>query len=247
MRIRRRFPPACTVVLALAHAAHAFQGPETVNAGAAGSASPLTGCSLASNTNGTCANYRWYDVCSGYLWSYAFSTNEAIGVQFGGPEQPCVAPGNVIQRVIAYYNVVPSGYPSVTVAIDRDDDADGCPEARLRTRAFVEPAQGWNCFEFDLTIPGGVSHLLVREVQKADPFHVRFVTASGHGACAAPTRSFYYGPDGTSCEPWTGPGGRPEEFLTWLVIDSGTPTGIAAPGDPVEAATTWGHIKGLFR
>jgi hypothetical protein len=51
-------------------------------------------------------------------------------------------------------------------------------------------------------------------------------------------RSFYYGINGNACVPWVGPTGRRDNFLTWLVVDSGT---------TATEQTSWGQIKGLYR
>ena len=60
---------------------------------------PMPCAPLSAQRNGNCGNYRWYNVCSGYIWLFGVpdAPGEGAGVQFGGALQPCVAPGNVVK------------------------------------------------------------------------------------------------------------------------------------------------------
>jgi hypothetical protein len=208
-------------------------------------------CPLAPNRNGTCANYRWYNVCSGYIWIYPLAHLEAVGAQFGGPQQPCVAPGNKVKRVITYWrNVNPNYYATVNVYLDRDDNGDGCPDGVIASDLYMDPGLRWNCSNFNVTIPAGLSHVIVRQMNYCPAGyygcdHPRLDNSAATDGpftsiCdpAGVPRSFYYGVNGSACIPWVGPTGRADNFLTWLIVDSG-PTSV-------EGAS-WGQIKSLYR
>lgn len=215
-------------------------------------------CNLPSNRNGDCANYRWYNVCSGYVWVYSVDDNEATGILFGGPAQPCVAPGNIVKRAITYFrNVGGFGcYSSVNVYLDRDNEGDGCPDGVLASEFFFEPGLRWNCSNFGVTIPSGVSYLIVRQSPSflnesyccidtwrpcPPPRTNTFVTDGPYTQTCDPVgipRTFYYGVNMSACVPLIGPTGRHDNLLTWLIVDGG-PTAVQQ--------TSWGTIKGLYR
>ena len=84
---------------------------------------PATPCILPNGTNGTAANYRWYNLCSGYIWIYSgWCPGEGVGVLFGGPSQPEVRGDNNVKRAITYFRNVGYGYHGeVDVFVDVDN------------------------------------------------------------------------------------------------------------------------------
>ncbi|MFN0149780.1 MAG: hypothetical protein ACKVU1_03595 [bacterium] len=204
-----------------------------------------TPCALSTNTNGTCANYRWYNVCSGYIWIYTLAYGEGVGVLFGGDSQPCVAPGNEVKRVITYYrNTYPSyGGVQWNVYLDRDNQGDGCPDGALSVTTQSEPGLRWNCWNLGYTLPDDTWHVIVRQVRRGSDFAIgRLATDGPYTANCdpdSPMRSFYYGINGAQCRPWVGPTGDYDNFLMWLVIDGEMPN--------AAKSTTWGAIKALYR
>jgi len=214
------------------------------SAGAAsGSSSPSAPCALATSTNGTAANYRWYNICSGYIWIYsAWAQGEGVGVLFGGAQQPAVDGSNDVKRVITYFrNIVPNYNQTVDVHLDADSNGDGCPDQSLASALDVDPGLRWNCSEFDADIPCGVNYVIVRTVH--DGGAVPFFATDRTDNCDpyAPGRSYYYGVGGSACTPWCGPDNTYDNFLYWLILDTSYPCIIA-----VEP-TTWGKIKAMFR
>lgn len=199
-----------------------------------------TPCPLTS-TDGSCANYRWYNLCSGYLWIYGdWACGEAVGVQFGGPEQPCVAPGNVVKRAITYYRNVRAGYGTVDVHIDADDNGDGCPDATLASDLDLDPGLRWNCSEFNVCIPSGFVIIRTHLDGGGEP---TLATDGPFSEACDPIgvpRSFYYGINGSACIPWQGPTSRYDNFLCWLIVDSGDCS-------TSTESTSWGRLKGLYR
>jgi hypothetical protein len=201
-------------------------------------------CALAASTNGTCGNYRWYNLCSGYIWVFSgWAAGEAVGVEFGLEENPCVTAPNAIRRVITYYrNVVPNYNQTVNVHLDMDVQGDGCREATLASDIALDPALRWNCSELGVCVPADAAVLMVRQVHggAAAP---TFATDYGGPAseCNPPgvARSAYYGVNSESCLQWIGPTGRSDNFLTWLVIDTADCS--------YAEANSWGQVKGLFR
>ena len=123
-----------------------------------------SGCPLALNTDGTAASYRWYNVCSGYIWIYSCcNAGEGMGVLFGGVEQPEVNDTNRMKRAITYWrNVVPNYGNTVDIFVDQDFEGDGCPDASWQWDLDLDPGLRWNCSEFDVPIPGGAQYLIVR-------------------------------------------------------------------------------------
>ncbi len=258
------FPVFLTLLIAhpgiFSSEAIAISAPVLVKERSGGADAGAGPCYLAPNRNGNCANYRWYNVCSGYIWVYSMETDEAVGVLFGGPTQPCVAPGNIVKRSITYFRNVNSCYSNVNVYLDRDNEGDGCPDGVLATNLNFDPGLRWNCSNFNVTIPAGVSHVIVRQSRTEivydccdhgcrpepcrpcpPPNENRFATDGPYSQICEPlgaTRSFYYGVNTSACVPWVGPTGRHDNFLTWLIVDSG-PTAVEK--------TSWGSIKGLYR
>jgi len=208
-------------------------------------ASKLTPCSLPTSTNGTAANYRWYNVCSGYIWIYNnLQAGEGVGVLFGGWSQPAVNGDNDVKRVITYFrNVCPNYNQTVDVFVDVDFEGDGCPNANLGSDLNIDPALRWNCSDFGASVPCDVTRLLVRAVHDGGT-SPSFATDGPFTATCdpnAPGRSYYYGVGGSACIPWRGPDGTYDNFLFWLILDYSSPCVTA-----VEP-TTWGRIKGMFR
>ena len=200
-----------------------------------------TPCPLVLNLNGICGNYRWYNVCSGYIWLYASGPN-CVGVQFGGPSQHCVAPGNVVRRAITYWrDVVPNYSQTVDIYLDRDVDGNGCPDAVMASDLDLDPGLRWNCSNFGTPIPAGANFVVVRTLTGGS-----FPTIATDGPFTEQCdpvgndHSFYYGTDcARVCIPWRNisPTGRGDNFLYWLIVD-GPPT--------ATQETSWGSIKGLY-
>jgi hypothetical protein len=190
-------------------------------------------CPLVSSTDGTGANLRWYNICSGYVWLFSgWAPGDAVGVRFGGPEQPAVNDGNTVKRAITYYRNVVVGYAqTVDVFVDIDSDGDGCPDAPYVSDLNLDPALRWNCSEFDTPIPTGVTSLIVR-TRLDGSLAPRLATDGPFSENCDPIgvqRSYYYPANSSECVPWGGQAGRNDNFLYWLIVDSGT-------GDPVPVA-----------
>jgi hypothetical protein len=241
---------ACLLALVtLTSAAHAFEPPIAIKE-QDGALPPGLGapCALAASTDGTCANYRWYNLCAGYLWIYSFGApSEAVGTRFGGPEQPCVDPCRRAKRMITYWrNIAPNYDQTVDIYLDDDPGLDGCPDITLASDLNLDPGLRWNCSEAGVcfasrgaivrlvhdggSAPGGLSTDGPR-TQDCDPLGT--------------PRSYYYGIGTTACLPWVGPTGRADNFLTWLIVDSG-PACADCPPTATER-TSWGGVKGLYR
>lgn len=199
------------------------------------------GCPLVPSLAGDCANYRWYNLCSGYIWLYATGgRGEYVGTQFGGPEQPCVAPGNVVERMITYWrNVVPNYNQTVDVFLDGDSDGNGCPDGVLASHINLDRGLRWNCSSVNTVIPSGVFHSIVRLGRDGGtPTLVTDGPFSDRCDPLGVPRSFYYGINLSLCIAWRGPTSRHDNFLSWLIVDA-APTGTRG--------ASWGEIKGLFR
>ncbi|MFN0151440.1 MAG: hypothetical protein ACKVU1_12120 [bacterium] len=168
-------------------------------------------CALAGNTNGTAANYRWYNACSGYIWIFAgLEEGESNGVLYGGPFQPAVNDGNTVRRAITYWRNVAPGYgQTVDIFLDSDTDGDGCPDAVLASDFNLDPGLRWNCSEFNAPIPTGVTHVVVRTVHHggASP---AWATDGPFAETCNPNpiqRSYYYGVDGSGAFRGSAPAG----------------------------------------
>lgn len=203
--------------------------------------SSFSSCSLQPNLTGSCANLRYYNICSGYIWAFDIGDSQAVGTLFDGP---CIQPGSSLTRVITYYrNAVPAYSSGLEIHIDLDANSDGCPDSSILTFQDVDVATRWNCIDLGpLCVPAGASGVIVRQVSAYNT--PRFVTDAGlAGSCNAigSPHSFYYGKRAAECVPWrfNSPNGRDDNFLTWLIVDVGCET-AAAP-------TTWGNIKSLFQ
>ncbi len=214
---------------------------ESVNPnGPAGAPPP---CPLIPNRDGTCANYKWYNLCSGYIWLFSTpNLGEAVGVSFGGPSQPCVAPGKSVKRGIYYFrNVIPNYGQFMDLYLDEDCDNDGCPEGILGSALNFDPGLRWNCVNYGVCIPCG--GLILREVGHGGIAPTIVTDGPFKTACDPahpPTHSYYYGINGRTCVPWVGvPATAPDDFLMWLIVDDGCVT--------ATRETSWGSIKGLYR
>lgn len=191
---------------------------------AAGPAAVGGPCALSLSTNGTSANFRWYNICSGYLWIYnQWEAGEGVGVRFGGPLQLAVNDNNDVKRVITYYRNVTVNYQQlVDIYLDRDNQGDGCPDGVLASDLGLDPGLRWNCSDFNVSIPAGVNYVIVRQVHRGGD-GPSFATDRRKitGSCPPidTPRSFYYGVDGAVCMPWDGPTARNDNFLTWLILD----------------------------
>ncbi|MFN0152537.1 MAG: hypothetical protein ACKVU1_17685 [bacterium] len=208
------------------------------SAGAALGSSP---CALASSTDGTAANYRWYNVCSGYIWIFSSISYQSFGVLFGGDEQPEVCDANIVKRALSYWRDIVPGYASVDVFVEPDVEGDGCPDVRWLSDRDFDPGLRWNCSEFDSPIPAGIEYLVVRVAQNSGAAPTLATDGPFSENCNPnPTgRSYYYGYSLDACLPWIGPTGRSDNFLCWLILDRPAPNAV----EP----STWGAIKGLFR
>ncbi|MFN0152535.1 MAG: hypothetical protein ACKVU1_17675 [bacterium] len=201
-------------------------------------------CPISTSTDGIAANYRWYNVCSGYIWIYSTGPiGMSLGVLFGGPEQPEVNDSNVVKRVVTYFRNAVPGYTDEgwDVLVDQDAEGDGCPDVSWLSDLEFVPALRWNCSEFNAQIPQGTNYLVVR-TRLADGAHPTFATDGPFSSeCApdSPSRSFIYDYGVIECAPWIGPAGDPDNFLYWLILDRPAPNAVAP--------STWGAIKGLFR
>ncbi len=201
-------------------------------------------CALAVSTNGTAANYRWYNVCSGYIWIYSdLSDGESNGVLYGGPLLPAVNDANTVKRAITYWRNVAPGYAqTVDVILDADVEGDGCPDAVLASDLDLDPGLRWNCSEFNAPIPTGITHVIVRTVHHGGAA-AAWATDGPFTATCSPNstpRSFYYGINGSACAPWVGPDGLADNFLGWLIVD-GTP----GPPAPVACCFPNGSCQDL--
>jgi hypothetical protein len=206
----------------------------------------MSGCALSINTNGTAANYRWYNLCSGYIWiGTSFVNREGAGVLFGGSEQPEVNDTNRMKRVITYWrNVVPGYNQTIDIFVDLDNEGDGCPDLSWQSDLALDPSLRWNCSDFGVPIPSGHEYVIVR-FQFGSGAAPTFVTDGAYSAGCDPEgtpRSFYYGINGSACVPWIGPTGRADNFLHWLVLDVDQP-----PPPNVVQRDSWGAVKKLFR
>jgi hypothetical protein len=229
------------ILLSLAIRADAIEPPILMKEAAGRDAAPgQQGCPLEPNLTGDCANLRYYNLCSGYIWIYS-SGQYHVGVLFDGP---CVVPGNRLDKAITYYrNVVPGYSQTVDVYIDADLQPDGCPDYAVAEDRGLDPALRWNCTGLDgRCTPSDAAGLIVRMVQNGGTAP-NFATDGPFSQDCDPVgtpHSYFYGFDGNICVPWEGPTDRNDNFLTWLIVDSGCTT-------TATRSTSWGEVKGLFR
>jgi hypothetical protein len=201
-------------------------------------------CPLEPNLTGDCANLSYYNLCSGYIWVYSGLTlaGEAVGTAF---VDSCVRPGNSIDKAITYFRATAPGYnQTVDVAIDVDTDANGCPDRVLAIDLNLDPGLRWNCSNFgNVCIPDDAAGLIVRTLHHGGTGPSWATDADPFGECDpdGSDHSYYYGINLSACVPWRfgSPTGRGDNFLYWLIVDSGCLTSTEA--------TSWGAIKGLFR
>jgi hypothetical protein len=199
-------------------------------------------CSLGPNLNGSCANYRWYNLCSGYIWIYnGFTSGEGVGVRFGGTEHPCVKPQNRVKRGIYYFrNVVPDYSQTVDLYLDADCNQDGCPDFVIAKQLNYDPGLRWNCVNYGACIPcDGVVLRQVHDGGILPTFATDGPFKSDCDPAHSPSHSYYY--SGADCSLWDGLSTDHDDFLMWLIVDS-DPTCVTVTG-----ATSWGAIKGLYR
>lgn len=183
-------------------------------------------CGLRPNLNGTCGNYHWYNVCSGYVWIYSgWEAGEAVGVRFGAPGDSCVGGyrclGNVKRAIVYCRNVVPAYQQTIDVYLDRDANEDGCAEGIMMSALNVDPGLRWNCIDFGWGLVDYRQGVVVRQVHHGG-YAPSFATDGPYSQTCDPIgvqRSFYYGVSGSACQPWQGPTGRHDNFLTWIVVD----------------------------
>lgn len=235
--------PLLLTMIALAMSARAFE-PRLVRE-SSGADLRTSGCPLADNTNGTAANYRWFNLCSGYIWIYnsCCAEGEGMGVLFGGPEQPQVNDTNRVKRAITYWrNILPNYDQTVDIYVDQDNEGDGCPDASWLYHLDLDPGLRWNCSEFDVPIPQNTEYLIVRFEDHGGAANSPATDGPYSQTCdpKGMPRSFWYGQRLSECLPWIGPTGRSDNFLHWLIVD------IGAPPNAVESSS-WGAVKQLFR
>ncbi len=200
---------------------------------------------ISAQRNGNCGNYRWYNVCSGYIWIFSsIPTGDGFGTRFSNSEGMfCVFPGNTVKRTVTYFrNVVPNYGQTVDVFLNRDNSGDGCPDALIAQDLNLDPGLRWNCSNFGVAIPAGVTHLIVRSTHDGGNAPTWATDGPFTQVCDpnGNDHSYYY-PAGGGCIAWrnVSPTGRGDNFLTHLIIDGGPHT----PTKPVS----WGEIKGLNR
>lgn len=210
-------------------------------------------CPLEESLDAACDNYRWYNLCSGYIWVYSgWEAGEGVGVLFGGAEQPCVQNNCETTRMITYFRDVQPGYgQTVDLFLHDDCDLDGCPDDAeiVFEELDVDPGLRWNCSEIGpycsvgFTTAGCFQFLIVRQVHDGGAGPSFATDGPGLAGClpdGESVRSYYYGVNGAACVPWVGPTGRHDNFLVWLVMgDRGSPL--------ATESTSWGGIKALFR
>jgi hypothetical protein len=204
---------------------------------------PLTetpsGCPLEPNLTGDCANLRYYNLCSGYIWVYDFSPRDAVGVRF---DDGCISPGHHVERGITYFRNVSPGYnQTIDVFLDADTNNDGCPDYPIFGPTRIDPGLRWNCSELGATcIPVGLPAVILRTVQVSS-ISPRFATDTGISCDQGSPHSYVYFDHIDGCDPWRtiSPTGRDDNLLYWLVMDSGCLTSTQSG--------SWGRIKGLYR
>ncbi len=199
---------------------------------------------IGSVLDGNCANYRWYNVCSGYIWVYAPIALYSYSTIFRSDELPCIAAGHQVRRGITYFRNVSPGYnQSVDVLLESDPNGDGCPPfVTLASDLKLDPGLRWNCSPFGTVLPATVTSLIVRVIQRGY-YAPNWATDGPFTEVCDPDgndHSFYYDAVG-GCVPWRqlSPRGRGDNFLTWLVLDD-------EPESATESAS-WGQIKSLYR
>lgn len=241
---------ACVLALCMAASAFAiepFAMKESKEAPGGASGVP---CILNGNTNGSAANYRWYNLCSGYIWLFSGWTNgDEMGVLFGGPTNTAVSGDNDIKRTITYFrNVVPAYNQTVDVFVDVANSG-GTPLANIVADYNLDPGMRWNCSTFNASIPCGTDYVVVRGRHDGGAAPT-MVTDGPREACNTDqfARSYYYGTnaigDGLPVAQtllWIGPLGTPDNWLYWLILDTSDPCVNAVEN------TSWGSVKGLYR
>lgn len=206
-----------------------------------------TPCLLTGNTNGTAGNYRWYNVCSGYIWIFsAWVANEGVGVLYGGTGNPAVIPTNDVKRTITYFrNVVQSYSQTVDVFVDHATSA-GCITGNIASDLNLDPGLRWNCSEFNARLCDNTSGYVVVRQQHDGGAAPTFATDGPFAnACDPnpPQRSYYFGINGSACLAWPGQTDAADNWLQWLILDVNA---LPCPGTAVENKS-WGNIKGLYR
>jgi hypothetical protein len=199
-------------------------------------------CPLAANTNGTAANLKWYNLCSGYIWLFsAWGPGDQIGVHF---DDAAVNDGNDIKRTITYFrNILPNYGQLVDIFVDLDNNEDGCPEGNLLSDIGMDPGLRWNCSEFNADIPAGTNGLVVRARHYGGPSPTFVTDGARQERCLGPSpaHSWYYGTDGSQCLSWIGPDGTNDNWVFWLILDTEEPCINATE------SKSWGAVKGLYR
>lgn len=231
------------ILLSLAGRSDAIERPILLKETAGRDAAPdQQGCPLEPNLTGDCGNLRYYNLCSGYLWIYSnFLPGEGAGVRFSGP---CISGDGRVERAITYWRNVAPGYGyTVDILLDADSDGDDCPNYNLARQLDLDPALRWNCFEPQRCIPDQVPALVLR-AESDGGVTPGWATDGPRSAECDPIgseNSFYYGFGGDACVPWriAAPTGRADNFLFWLIVDSGCAT--------ATEPRSWGAVKGLFR
>jgi len=233
----------CTAVGAFAIEPYALRESANPPGGA-----PGVSCPLSTSTNGSAANYKWYNLCAGYIWIYtAWGAGDAVGTQFGGVDQPQVNGDNDVKRTITYFrNVVPAYNQTVDVFVDVDANLDGCidnPGSPLLSDLNLDPGLRWNCSDFNANIPCDVNGLIVRLQHDGGAAPTFATDGARQERCpyTAPQKSWYYGVNGSTCLQLVGPDGSFDNWVLWLVLDTSEPCINATE------SKSWGEVKGLYR
>jgi hypothetical protein len=201
-------------------------------------------CALAASTDGSAANYEWYNLCSGYIWIFsAFVADEGVGTRFGGAGNEQVNASNRAKRSITYFrNVAPNYNQTVDIYLDDDNNGDGCPDGVLASDLNLDPGLRWNCSDFGVCFASDGA--IVRAVHDGGSAPTIATDGPFTQTCdpvGSPGRAYYYGVGSAACLNWVGPTGRADVWLTWLIVDSATDCFNATE------SKSWGEIKGLYR
>jgi hypothetical protein len=203
-----------------------------------------TPCLLTGNTNGTAANYRWYNACANYIWIFtAWVPGEGLGVLYGGVGNEAVNGDNDVKRTITYFRNVVQNYNQTVDVYVSASTASGCITSDLASDLDLDPGLRWNCSEFGVEIPCGTEYVIVRQQHDGGAAPSFATDGPFKNTCDPnpPQRTFYYGVNGSACVPWAGQTDAWDNLFNWLILDTSEPCITA-----VESRS-WGNIKGLYQ
>jgi hypothetical protein len=214
---------------------------ESTNSDPEGAGNP---CVLGGNTNGTAANYRWYNACANYIWIFTnWAAGEGVGVLYGGAGNEMVAEGNDVKRTITYFrNIVQNYNQTVDIYLD-NATATGCLTSNIASDLNLDPGLRWNCSEFNARLCGTTGYVVIRQQHDGGAAPTFASDGPFKNACDPnpPQRSYYYGLNGSACIPWPGQTDAWDNFFNWLILD------VGAPCQNAVEPTSWGNIKGLYK